>query len=148
MPAQVQSFGAQAHAQANELLHAIAAAEGIIVSTIERECEALRAGRMLAANALRMRLRDASRLYLNTVRAARASLWTMEQFVPGIGDFLSEQRAAFASLLKVELAVLAAERAAAESGLQFKTIDALREPAAARARPRRARRRQRLRRAS
>lgn len=148
MRTHVQSFRAQAQAQANELLHAIDAAEGIIVSTIERECEALRAGRMLAADALRMRLHDAARLYLNTVRAARASLWTMEQLVPGIGDFMAEQRATFSALLKVELAVLAAERAAADSGLSFAPAQVARLPAKAAAQPRKIRRRQRLRRAS
>ena len=79
----LQSFRAQAEAQARELLHAIDAAEGVIVSTIERECEALRAGRMLAAKALRLRLRDAAKLYLDATRAARASIWTIEQLLPG-----------------------------------------------------------------
>lgn len=115
----VQSFRAQAEAQAKELLQAIDAAEGVIVSTIERECEALRAGRMLAANALRLRLRDAAKLYLNVIRAARASIWTIEQILPGTHRHLHECRAAFASLLKIELAVLAAERAAAHNELHF-----------------------------
>ena len=115
----VQSFRAQAEAQAEELLQAIEAAEGVIVSTIERECEALRAGRMLAANALRLRLRDAARLYLNVIRAARASIWTIEQLLPGTEFRLRECRTAFASLLKIELAVLAAERAAAANELHF-----------------------------
>ena len=90
-------------------------AEGVIVSTIERECEALRAGRMLAAKALRLRLRDAAKLYLDVTRAARASIWTIEQLLPGTEVHLEQCRAAFAALLKVELAVLAAERAAAAS---------------------------------
>ena len=116
----VQSFRAQAEAQAKELLQAIDVAEGVIVSTIERECEALRAGRMLAAKALRLRLRDAAKLYLNVTRAARASIWTIEQLLPGTEIApASECRAAFAALLKVELAVLAAERAAAETSMQF-----------------------------
>jgi hypothetical protein len=155
MRANVQSYRAQAQAQANELLRAIEAAEGVIVSTVERECEALRAGRMLAANALRMRLKDAARLYLNLSRAARAALWTMDQIVPGTGNALAEQRAAFSALLRVELAVLAAERAAAESSLDFAAAPSKPEPAVAppapavmakRARP--PRRKQRLRRAS
>ena len=114
----VQSFRAQAEAQAKELLQAIDAAEGVIVSTIERECEALRAGRMLAAKALRLRLNDSAKLYLNVTRAARASIWTIEQLLPGTRITLEECRGAFAALLKVELAVLAAERAAATS-MQF-----------------------------
>ena len=118
MRGSVASFRAQAEAQAKELLQAIEAAEGVIVSTIERECEALRAGRMLAAKALRLRLRDAAKLYLHATRAARASLWTIEQLLPGTETQLRECRAAFAALLKVELAVLAAERAAS-GNVQF-----------------------------
>ena len=110
----VQSFRAQAEAQARELVQAIDGAEGVIVSTIERECEALRAGQMLAAEALRLRLRDAAKLYVNLFRAARASIWTLEQVLPGTANYLDAHRAAFAALLRVELAVLAAERAAAE----------------------------------
>ncbi len=112
----VPSFRAQAEAQARELLQAIEAAEGVIVSSIERECAALRAGQMLAAQALRLRLRDAAKLYVNLIRAARASLWTLEQVLPGMTDHLDTRRAAFAALLRVELAVLAAERAASEPG--------------------------------
>jgi hypothetical protein len=119
MRGSVSSFRAQAEAQARELLQAIEAAEGVIVSTIERECEALRAGRMLAAKALRLRLRDAAKLYLHATRAARASIWTIEQILPGTETQLRDCRAAFAALLKVELAVLAAERAAASAGVQF-----------------------------
>ena len=145
MRGDVPSMRAQAQAQANELLQAIEAAEGVIVATIERECEALRAGRPLAADALRVRLRDAARLYLNLTRAARAALWTMERIWPGIDGALAERRAAFSALLKVELAVLAAERNAAESGLQLASRPAPRRPQTRR--PRR-RKRQRLRLAS
>lgn len=118
----VQSFRAQAETQARELIHAIAAAESVIISSIDRECEALRSGQMLAAGALRLRLHDAARLYLNLVRAARASLWTIEQVLPGTGDHLEARREAFGSLLKVELAVLAAERAAAARPSNVATI--------------------------
>jgi hypothetical protein len=111
----VQSFRAQAEAQASELLRAIDMAEALIVSTIERECEALRAGRLLAAGALRLRLRDAAKLYLDATRAARASIWTIEALLPGTQNQLEQCRAAFAALLKVELAVLAAERAAVQT---------------------------------
>ncbi len=110
----VQSFRAQAEAQARELLQAIEGAEAVIVSSIERECDALRGGQMLAAQALRLRLHDAAKLYINLIRAARASLWTLEQVLPGLTNYLDTRRATFAALLRVELAVLAAERAAAE----------------------------------
>lgn len=112
----VKSFRTQAEAQARELLRAIDFAEDVIVSTIERECEALRAGRMLAAKALQLRLRDAAKLYLDVTRAARASIWTIEQLIPGTEVHLKECRAAFAALLRIELAVLASERAAAAGG--------------------------------
>ena len=114
----VESFRTTAEAQAKELLRAIDFAEGVIVSTIDRECEALRAGRMLAAKALRLRLRDAAKLYLDVTRATRASLWTIEQLLPGTEVHLKQCRAAFASLLRVELAVLASERAAAASDVR------------------------------
>jgi hypothetical protein len=110
MNAQVQGFRSRAKSQAEELLQAISAAESAIVTTIERECEALRAGRMLAARALHTRLTDAAALYLNAIKAARASLWTIEQVLPGSRDELEERRIAFAALLKVEFAVLSATR--------------------------------------
>ena len=110
MNAQVQGFRSRAKSQAEELLQAISAAEAAIVTTIERECEALRAGRMLAARALHTRLTDAAALYLNAIKAARASLWTIEQVLPGSRDQLEERRIAFAALLKIEFAVLSATR--------------------------------------
>jgi hypothetical protein len=113
MRSAVSSFRAQAEAQASELIEAIEAAEGVIVSSIERECDALRAGQALAAWALRLRLNDAARLYINLIRAARASIWTLEQVLPGVSEHLDARRSAFAALLRVELAVLAAERNAA-----------------------------------
>jgi hypothetical protein len=112
MAGDVQRLERSAWAQAEELLCAIATAEEIIVSTIERECEALRAGQMLAAKALRTRLGDSARFYSNAMRAARASIMSFERLAPGIGNHLNERRRAFASLLRVELGVLAAERAA------------------------------------
>jgi hypothetical protein len=113
MHASINGFQSRAKGQAEELMLAISAAESVIVTTIERECEALRDGRMLAAKALHTRLGDAANLYLHAIRAARASLWTMEQVLPGTRTLLEERRTAFSSLLKVELAVLAAQRAAA-----------------------------------
>jgi hypothetical protein len=112
MSGHVQDFRAQARNQASELLQAIATTESIIVGTIERECEALRTDRMLAAEALHLRLCDAARLYLHATKAARASLAIMGQLLPGISDAFEERRAAFASVLRVQLAVLTAERAA------------------------------------
>jgi hypothetical protein len=103
-----------ATAQVEELLDAIAAAETVIITTIERECEALRAGRMLAAQALHTRLCDAVKLYLGGMKSARASLWTIDQLVPGSRDVLEERRVTFAATMKLELAVLATERAAHE----------------------------------
>ena len=113
MNAQTHGFRTQAKRQAEELLQAIEAAESVIVTTIERECEALRAGRMLAARALHTRLTDASALYINAIKAARASLWTIEQVLPGSRERLEERRLAFADILKIEFAALATEREAA-----------------------------------
>jgi hypothetical protein len=111
MERKIQESRSRTRAQAEDLLAAISTAETVIVATIERECEALRAGRMLAAQALHTRLCDAARLYLHATRAARASLWTLEQALPGSRARLDEGRAAFAAVLKVELSALAAERA-------------------------------------
>jgi hypothetical protein len=107
-----------ARAQAEELLREIASAEMAIVTTIERECDALRAGCMLAARALHTRLCDSVKFYLNAIKAARASLAALEQVLPGAQEHLEERRAAFSSLLKVELAVLASEYAACGAGGQ------------------------------
>lgn len=148
MRSSVKSIQAQAEAQVRELLRAIEAAEGVVISTIERECEALRAGRTLAANALRLRLRDGARLYLNLARAARASMRTFNLILPGAGEMLEEQREAFAALLRVELAVLSAERAAAHSGLACAHVAAQAASAPVRMRAAPRRRRMRRRRAS
>jgi hypothetical protein len=122
MDGSIRGFRARARADAEVLLEAIAAAEEVIVTTLERECEALRAGHLLAAKALHTRFCDATRLYLDAIRSARASLWTIDTVLPGARAMLEERRAAFLSVLKVELAVLAAARVAAgeeESSLGF-----------------------------
>ena len=130
MSANIHEFRSQAEAQAAELIEAIEAAEAVIVSTIERECEALRTGRMLAARALHTRLCDAATLYINGAKAARASIWTIEHILPGTQDLLEQRRAAFAAVLKVELAVLDAEReAAGEETIFLDFGNARREPA-------------------
>jgi hypothetical protein len=113
MDASIRGFRARARADAEVLLEAISAAEEVIVTTLERECEALRAGHLLAAKALHTRFCDATRLYLDAIRSARASLWTIETVLPGARATLEERRGAFLSILKVELAVLAAARVAA-----------------------------------
>jgi hypothetical protein len=130
MLSSVQSFRERARVEAEELLVAIEGAESIIISTIERECEALRAGRLLAAQALRSRLRDAARLYLNAVRAARASLATIEVAAPGTHELLEERRTAFSALLRVELAVLAAERVAVDRSMELVAQDSPKETSA------------------
>jgi hypothetical protein len=113
MSGSIRGFRARARADAEALLEAIGAAEEVIVTTLERECEALRAGHVLAAKALHTRFGDATRLYLDAIRSARASLWTIDNVLPGACAMLEERRAAFLSVLKVELAVLAAARVAA-----------------------------------
>jgi hypothetical protein len=95
----------------------------------------LREGRLLAAKALHTRLCDAARLYLDASKAARASLWTMDQVLPGTRTLLEERRKEFSSLLKVELAVLAAERAVAgEEPMRLEFSDAPEAGLAARSR--------------
>jgi hypothetical protein len=114
MEGNADALNALAHAE--ELFRAIEGAERIILSTIERECQALRSGQMLAAAALRTRLRDGSRLYLSAIRAARASVGALEEMLPGICEALEQQREAFAAHLKVDLAALAMERQVAGAG--------------------------------
>lgn len=91
----------------------IEAAEAAIVDAIERECAALRAGLLLAAWAFHERLRDTSRRYARAVSAARDMLPHLH-YQDLARAWLEERRLAFADLLKVEFAVLAAEQAAAE----------------------------------
>ena len=100
-------------AHADDLVAALEAAEGLIIATIERECEALRAGRLLAARALRDRLEDAARMYLAAAKAVRASLVILDIIEPGFPALLEERRKVFSALLRIELSALAAERAAA-----------------------------------
>lgn len=107
------SASARARAEAEELLDSISAAENVIVTTIERECDALRSGHLFAARALHLRLCDTAKLYVQAARATRASLRAIEAVLPGSYDFLEDRRAAFSALLKAELAILSTERAAA-----------------------------------
>ena len=94
------------------LAAAFEAAESLIIATIERECEALRAGRHLAAQALRNRLDDAARLYLNAAKGARASYALYQDLAPEVVVEIESRRRFFAAILKIELAVLAAQRVA------------------------------------
>lgn len=107
-----QASWAEARTQAEALLQAISASEAVIVTTIERECEAIRSGCMLAARALHTRLCDAAKFYVDGIKSARASLAALEEVLPGSQEYLEKQREAFSALLKVELAVLASEYAA------------------------------------
>jgi hypothetical protein len=117
MSADFQDSGSRLTAQAEELIGALAHAEKTILATIERECEALRARRMLAANSLHNRLQETTKIYLSCARAARANIETMERVLPGCRDYLDQRRAAFAPTLQIQLAVLGAQRAAAEAAV-------------------------------
>lgn len=92
------------------LLEAIAAAESSVLAAIARERAALRAGDGAAVR--RSRLAEAAQLYLTAVRAARASLADIEAAVPQARQLLERRRHGFSSLLRIELAALAAVRAA------------------------------------
>lgn len=95
------------------LVAGIDRAEEMIVTSVERECDAIRAGRMLAAWALHQRLVDAASLYASAVAAARESLASL-RYEALARQYLEERRLAFEALLKVEFAVLAAAKAAAD----------------------------------
>jgi hypothetical protein len=102
-----------ARARAEELFGAIEGAESALLAVIERECAALRAGKRLAARAIRAQLSEAAELYLAALRAAQASLVWIEQAVPEARARLQARRDSFAALLRIQLAALAAVRAAA-----------------------------------
>ena len=106
-------IGAAARARAEELFAAIEGAESALLAVIERECAALRAGKNLAARAIRSQLSEAAQLYLAALRAAQASLLWIDQAVPGARARLQGRRETFAALLRIQLAALAAARAAA-----------------------------------
>ncbi|MGQ7792628.1 hypothetical protein ACUN0C_09485 [Faunimonas sp. B44] len=98
---------------AEAMLAAVARAESAVIDAIERVCAALRTGRRDEAQHLQLRLGDASRGYLEAIRMAQARLAAFERTAPDLRLRLEAQRSAFAALLKIELAVLAAVRAAA-----------------------------------
>ncbi len=95
------------------LLSAMEAAERIIVTLMEREREALRAGCWLAANAVHIRVNDAARLYINAIAAARAGLTALEPVLPEAAQVLESRRTAFGAVMRIELATLATTRMAA-----------------------------------
>ena len=102
-----------ARARAEELFAAIEGAETALLAVIERECAALRAGKRLAARAIRAQLSEAAELYLAALRAAQASLAWIDQAAPEARSRLQARRDSFAALLRIELAALAAARAVA-----------------------------------
>jgi hypothetical protein len=104
---------APAGARAEELFAAIEGAETVLLSIIDRECAALRAGRLLAARAIRSRLSEAAALYLDALRAARAALDELEADMPDARARLGARRDTFSALLRIQLAALAAARAVA-----------------------------------
>jgi hypothetical protein len=117
MSSDLQDFPSRLTVQAEELIGALAHAEKTILTTIERECEALRAQRMLAAKSLHDRLCEVTQIYLNCARAARTSMDILERALPGCRAYLEERRAAFSPVLQIQLAVLGAQRAAAEAAV-------------------------------
>lgn len=104
---------AAARARAEELFGAVEGAETVLLAIIERECAALRAGKRLAARAIRSQLSEAAQLYLAALRAAKASLIWIDEAAPGARDRLQARRETFAALLRIQLAALAAARIAA-----------------------------------
>lgn len=91
------------------LAGALTAAEQMVVTAIERECEAVRHGKMRAAWALHESLKEAARAYIAASNAARASL-PLLHYEDLARSWLEERRLAFAATLKVEFAVLATLR--------------------------------------
>jgi hypothetical protein len=101
---------AAARGRAEDLFAAIEGAETALLAVIERECAALRAGKSLAARAIRSQLSEAAQLYLAALRAAQASLIWIEEAAPGATARLQARRETFAALLRIQLAALTAAR--------------------------------------
>ena len=114
MAVSVAALGAEEERHIASLFAAITASESAIVSAIERECEALRSGRHLAAMALHISLCDAARAYIAAAKTARASLGLLNRSAPDAVHWLEQRRKGFNSVLKIELSALAAIRANAE----------------------------------
>lgn len=115
---------AAARARAEELFAAIDGAESVLLAVIERECAALRAGKRLAARAIRAQLSEAAELYLAALRAAQASLMWIDETMPEARHRLKARRQAFSALLRIELAALAAARALADDDMPAPLLSA------------------------
>lgn len=100
---------------ARDILGAVKSAEDSILNSIGRECDALRSGRLLAARAIRTRLCDCARMYIAAIGAARSAIRLHGHHYPKLAQDLEKRREAFAALLRVEIAALAAARAHADA---------------------------------
>ena len=98
---------------AMRLIEPVADAEQAVATAIARERAALKAGRLLAARAFHVRLEDAARDYIAALRRTRATLNVLGPGSARVREELESRRLAFGSVLKIELAALAAARAAA-----------------------------------
>ena len=114
MAVSVAALGAEEERHIASLFAAITASESAIISAIERECEALRSGRHLAAMALHISLCDAARAYIAAAKSARACLGLLNRCAPDAVHWLEQRREAFNAVLKIELSALAAIRANTE----------------------------------
>ena len=114
MAVSVAALGAEEERHIASLFAAITASESAIVAAIERECEALRDGRHLAAMALHISLCDAARAYIAAAKSARASLGLLNRCAPDAVHWLELRREAFNAVLKIELSALAAIKANSE----------------------------------
>jgi hypothetical protein len=98
---------------AMRLIEPVAEAEQAVTAAIARERAALKAGRLLAARAFHLRLEDAARDYIAVLRRTRATLNVLGPGTAKVREELESRRAAFGSVLRIDLAALAAARAAA-----------------------------------
>ena len=98
---------------AMRLIEPVAAAEQAVTAAIARERAALKAGRLLAARAFHVRLEDAARDYVAALRRTRATLNVLGPGSASVREALESRRLAFGSVLRIELAALAAAQAAA-----------------------------------
>jgi hypothetical protein len=98
---------------AMRLIEPVAEAELAVSAAIARERAALKAGRLLAARAFHVRLEDAARDYIAALHRTRATLDVLGPGSARVREALENRRLAFGSMLRIELAALAAARAAA-----------------------------------
>lgn len=102
---------ADARRVANELMEAMSA----LLSTIERETELVRAGKLREAMAFGPQKQDLSRRYVSAVGEVKANQKFLAQAAPDLMPTLHRHHETFRAMLQVNLTVLATAHAVSEN---------------------------------